>query len=407
MSVLGSQLDLIAAEETSRAIRVLLARPLLTADGDAAEFDLVRRRRDTLTRWFDETCGWRLVVEPRDGYARLAKTRPEIDATRPLRRSRSTRAPFDRRRYALLAMICAELLATPVTTIGLLADRVSSATTADADVDAFTSARRGERSAFVDALKFLERARVLRALDGTAESYVDTESAKVLYQVDATLLMRLLAAPHAPSTVDLSGGIGALTAEPRYGAGDSEPHDSPPSDVQPSDVQRNLWLRHSITRQLLDDPVVYREELTDAQLGYLASPTGRRLVRQAAEQAGFAFEERAEGYLLVDPDAIATDQRFPDGSSHPKVAALVLLDHLVAAGAPVAATELAHRAAALLERFPAWAKTYRSEDGAARLAADAVDVLCAFKLAARDGDGTVRALPAAARFTVTEPREAG
>lgn len=410
MSVLGSQLDLIAAEETSRAIRVLLAHPLLTADGDAAEFDLVRRRRDTLTRWFDETCGWRLVVEPRDGYARLVKTRPEIDATRPLRRSRSTRAPFDRRRYALLSMICAELLATPVTTIGLLADRVTSATTADADVDAFTSARRGERSAFVDALKFLERARVLRALDGTAESYLDAESAKVLYQVDATLLMRLLAAPRAPSTVDLSGGIEALTAESRYGVGDSEAHDGGHGDLQRSDVQRNLWLRHSITRRLLDDPVVYREELTDAQLGYLASPTGRRLVRQAAEQAGFAFEERAEGYLLVDPDAIATDQRFPDDSSHPKVAALVLLDHLVAAGAPVAAAELAGRAAALLERFPAWAKTYRSEDGAARLAADAVDVLCAFMLAARDGacdgDTAVRALPAAARFTVAEPREA-
>ena len=114
---------------------------------------------------------------------------------------------------------------------------------------------------------------------------------------------------------------------------------------------------------------------------------------------------RDRGYLLVDPDAIATDQRFPDDSSHPKVAALVLLDHLVAAGASVAATELASRAAALLERFPAWAKTYRSEDGAARLAADAVDVLCAFLLAARDGDGTVRALPAAARFTVAEPTE--
>ena len=40
MSVLGSQLDLIAAEETSRAIRVLLAHPLLTADGDPTEFDL-------------------------------------------------------------------------------------------------------------------------------------------------------------------------------------------------------------------------------------------------------------------------------------------------------------------------------------------------------------------------------
>ncbi|MGH3721982.1 MAG: TIGR02678 family protein [Pseudonocardiaceae bacterium] len=393
MSGLGSQLDRIEAEETSRAIRLLLVHPLLTVCADPSGFDLVRRRRDALARWFEEHCGWRLVVEARDGYARLLKIRPEVDATRPLRRDRSTRAPFDRRRYTLLAMVCAELLATPVTTIGLLADRVAHATGAEPGIESFQTSRRSERSAFVDALKLLERAGALRALDGTAESYLDSDTAKVLFQVDTTLLLRLLAAPQAPSTVDLHD-LAALTREPRYGAA--------PAGGEAADAQRNLWLRHSITRALLDDPVVYRDELTEAQLGYLASPTGRRLVRQAAEQAGFVFEERAEGYLLVDPDGLATDQRFPDDASHPKVAALVLLDHLVAAGTPVADGELVRRAVALLERFPSWAKTYRSEDGAARLAADAVDVLCAFKLAARQ-DGAVRALPAAARFAVATP----
>ncbi len=393
MSSLGSQLDRVEAEETSRAIRLLLAHPLLTVASDPSGFDLVRRRRDALARWFEEHCGWRLVVEARDGYARLLKIRPEIDATRPLRRERSSRAPFDRRRYTLLAIVCAELLATPVTTIGLLADRVTHATAAEPGIESFQTSRRGERAAFVDALKLLERAGALRALDGTAESYLDSDTAKVLFQVDTTLLLRLLAAPHAPSTVDLDD-LAALTREPRYGAA--------PAGGEVADAQRNLWLRHSITRALLDDPVVYRDELTDAQLGYLASPTGRRLVHQAAEQAGFVVEERTEGYLLVDPDGLATDQRFPDDASHPKIAALVLLDHLVAVGGPVPGAELASHAGDLLERFPSWAKTYRSEYGAARLAADAVDVLCAFKLAARE-DGAVRARPAAARFAVATP----
>jgi len=397
MSGLGSQLDRIEAEETSRAIRLLLAQPLLTVSADPSGFDLVRRRRDALARWFEEHCGWRLVVEARDGYARLLKIRPEIDATRPLRRDRSTRAPFDRRRYTLLAIVCAELLATPVTTIGLLADRVAHATAAEPGIESFQTSRRSERAAFVDALKLLERAGTLRALDGTAESYLDSDTAKVLFQVDTTLLLRLLAAPHAPSTVDfddLAAGLAALTREPRYGAA--------PDGGEAADAQRNLWLRHSIIRALLDDPVVYRDELSEAQLGYLTSPTGRRLVRQAAEQAGFVFEERAEGYLLVDPDGLATDQRFPDDASHPKIAALVLLDQLVTADGPVSDAELAGHARALLERFPSWAKTYRSEDGAARLAAGAVDVLCAFKLAARQ-DGAVQALPAAARFAVATP----
>jgi uncharacterized protein (TIGR02678 family) len=393
MNSLGSQLDRVEAEETSRAIRLLLAHPLFTVASDPTGFDLVRRRRDALARWFEEHCGWRLVVEARDGYARLLKVRPEIDATRPLRRDRSTRAPFDRRRYTLLATVCAELLATPVTTIGLLADRVAHATAAEPGIESFQTARRPERSAFVDVLKLLERTGALRALDGTAESYLDSDAAKVLFQVDTTLVVRLLAAPYAPSTVDLDD-LATLTREPRYGAA--------PDGGEVADAQRNLWLRHSITRRLLDDPVVYRDELTEAQLGYLASPTGRRLVRQAAEQAGFVFEERAEGYLLVDPDGLATDQRFPDDASHPKITALVLLDQLVAAGRPVSDAELAGHAGAFLERFPSWAKTYRSEDGPARLAADAVDVLCAFKLAARES-GTVCARPAAARFAVAVP----
>jgi uncharacterized protein (TIGR02678 family) len=396
MSGLGSQLDRIEAEETSRAIRLLLAHPLLTASADPTGFDLVRRRRDALAHWFAEHCGWRLVVEARDGYARLLKIRPEVDATRPLRRDRSTRAPFDRRRYTLLAMACAELLATPVTTIGLLADRVTHATAAEPGIESFQTSRRSERSAFVDALKLLERAGALRALDGTAESYLDSDTAKVLFQVDTTVLLRLLAAPQAPSSVDLTDptALTLLTREPRYGAA--------PTGGEAADAQRNLWLRHSITRALLDDPVVYRDELTEAQLGYLASPTGRRLVRQAAEQAGFVLEERAEGYLLVDPDGLATDQRFPDDASHSKITALVLLDQLVSADGPVPDAELTGCAVGLLERFPSWAKTYRSEDGAARLAADAVDVLCAFKLAARESGG-VRARPAAARFAVTTP----
>jgi hypothetical protein len=59
--------------------------------------------------------------------ARLVQVRADMDASRPALRRRTTKAPFGRRRYTLLCLIGAELLTGPVTTIGLLAQRVTQA----------------------------------------------------------------------------------------------------------------------------------------------------------------------------------------------------------------------------------------------------------------------------------------
>jgi uncharacterized protein (TIGR02678 family) len=405
MSNLANQLVKQEADEVARGIRLLLATPLLTSAADEDGFDLVRRRRDPIVRWFDYYCGWRVVVEPRLGYARLAKVGDRPDASRPARRLRSTRAPFDRRRYTLLCVVAAELLAGPVTTIGLLADRVVQATAADEQLRTFDPTRRDERSSYVDVLKWIEHAGAIRSVDGTTESYLDHADAKVLYQVDTTLLTGLVAAPTAPSRIDpprvdgvpyRAPDLAALLVERRYG-------EAADPDAVVSDVQRNLWLRHSIMRRLVDDPVVYRADLTAAQLGYLSSPTGRRIVHQGVRQAGCALEERAEGYLLIDPDGIATDMKFPDDASHAKVAALFLLDRLTAD--PLSAADLVAEAETLLARFRTWARAYQSDGGAERLAHDGVDVLCAFGLAQRQADGGVRALPAAARYALGHVRE--
>jgi len=161
VSTLANQLVTQEREDVARGIRLLLAHPLIKARSRPEEFDLVRRRRQPIARWFEHHCGWQLQVEPRAGYARLVKVRAEPDATRPARRLRSSRAPFDRRRYTLLCVLAAELLASPVTTIGLLADRVVQATAADQVLPTFEPASRAERMAFVDALRLLEHYGVL------------------------------------------------------------------------------------------------------------------------------------------------------------------------------------------------------------------------------------------------------
>ncbi|PXX63992.1 uncharacterized protein (TIGR02678 family) [Nocardia tenerifensis] len=409
MSELANQLVIAEREEISRGVRQLLASPLITERGAPEPFDLIRRRHEPIAKWFDYYCGWTLTVEPRLGYVRLVKVRPAADPTRPARRLRSARAPFDRRRYVLLCVISAELFAAPVTTIGLLAGRVRSAIAADPVVADFESASRSERMAFVDALRLLESHGVLDAIDGSADSYIESDSAKVLYRVDTTLLLRLLAAPVGPSQLGVPAEevplrvdqlLTELSRERRYGLAAGRHAD----DTGISDVQRNLWLRHSIFRRLVDDPVVYYSELSEEERGYISSPTGRRLLRQAADQGGFLLEERAEGVLLVDVDGIATDTRFPDDTATAKVAALLLLDGVMGA---TTVEQLGRSATELLERFPRWARSYRGVDGVRQLVSDAIAVLSAFGLVRTTKSGLVIPLPAAARYRVRDVRTSG
>ncbi|MFJ8916036.1 TIGR02678 family protein [Amycolatopsis sp. NPDC102389] len=397
---LTNQLVIAEREEVARGIRALLATPLIGERGSPETFDLIRRRREPIRQWFDYYCGWTLTVEPRLGYARLVKVRASADPTRPARRLRSGRAAFDRRRYVLLCVVAAELLTVPVTTIGLLAGRVAQASAADDLVTTFDGAVRAERLAFVDVLKLLESYAVLEAADGDPESFVDDPAAKVLFRVDATLLLRLLAAPVGPSQLAVPADdvalrfeelLEAVSHEQRYGLSSGRHEDTPSA----SDVQRNLWLRHTVFRRLVDDPVLYFAELTAEERAYLGTPTGRQLLRRAAEQGGFVLEERAEGVLLVDVDGLATDERFPDDGSNAKVAALLLLDAL---DEPRTTDYLQKATAKLLKRFPRWAKTYRGKDGVRRLTVDALAVLTGFGLIRTEAE-LVRPLPAAARYT--------
>lgn len=358
MSRTGNQLARLESEEVARGVRLLLARPLLAAVHDPDGFDLIRRRREPIVKWFDYYCGWRVLVEPRAGYARLFKTTQRPDRTRP--------APnFDRRRYVLLCLACAELLSTPAITAEALADKVKL-TVALEDLPPFDPDRRADRLAFADVLNFLEQ-----------HGAVEINATHV--RADPVIITRLLGAPVSPSTVD---SVGELTRETRYDS-----------------AHRSLWQRHSTMRRLIDDPVVYRDELTAAQLAFLSSPAGRKVVQTGIGLAGCTLEERAEGFLVVDADAIATDTRFPDDDSHAKVAALLLLDRL--AQGPARFDDLVEEARELLTKFRNWAKAYQSDGGAGRLAADGVALLEAFGLA-RNENGTVRRLPAAARYAVEE-----
>ena len=388
------------AVERSRAIKELLARPILDVDADPDRFGLVVRHHEWLADWFETACGWQLSVDIGAGFARLSKRSAHPDPTRPLRRSRGTKAPFDRRRFQLLCLVCAELVRRPVTTIGLLAETLTS----EAEFD---SSRYKDRSSFVDALLVLGEWGVVRATAGTVEAFLDDERGNAILAADTARLHRLLVSTNAPSRIadgaDVADATAELLAEPRYGDTPRDPGAAP-------EEQRLRWTRHSIARRVFDDPVVLLADLSQAERDYLLHSSGRAWLRQRVAEAGFELEERAEGVLAVDPEVVATDLQFPAPSGNAYQLALLLIDRLVTTDAQgrrtvgtLSPTVLRRAVADVLDVHPGWAKAQRQGDGPSVLAKEAVGLLISFGLARRDDDGSVRGLPAVARYRVGEP----
>lgn len=380
------------ADERSRAVRLLLATPLLDVDGHADAFRIVARHQGWLTEWFEVTCGWGLVVDVAAGFARLSKRAPDVDPSRPLKRARGSAQPFDRRRYQLLCLVCAELVRHPVTTVGLLAQAVGGLDTS----------RRAERAAFVDALLALVGWGALRASGGEVDAFLESEQGNAMLMADTARLHRMISSATAPSAlpedVDVDGAIAVLLAEPRYGEAPNDPKSAEPD-------QRMRWTRHTLARRLLDHPVTYVEDLGVTERDYLASPAGRKWLRDKVAEAGFELEERAEGLLAVDPEGLATDRHFPAPHGNAHQLALILLDRLAEPPGALEPAALRREVDAVLERFPGWARSHRDGDGPERLAADAVDLLTGFGLAVREPGGRVTARPALARYRCGEPTE--
>lgn len=396
--------DLVA--ERAQGIRILLARPILDATRHPAEFRVVARNRGRLTEWFEATCGWQLTVDVMGGFARLGKRSDSPDSTRPARRVRGEQMPFDRRRYELLCLVCAELAKHALTTLGILAAGVEAATRAGPN-EHFDATLKRERAAFVDAFKLLEGWGVVSFSAGDVDAFVGDGEANAFVRVDTARLHRLLACVAAPSTVAAvtsEEAAAALAAEPRYAEAAADP-DSVPGEA------RTRWLRHSIARRLLDDPVVYSEDLAEAQRSYLAHPSGRRWLRDRAAEAGLPLEERAEGVMALDPEGRFNDLVFPVAGGTVAAAALMLTGRFVASDddrrlvAVVSVASLVEAMRETLRRHPGWARKYREDSGPARLTDEALALLEAVGLVRREDD-LIRPMPAVARYRPTEPRVA-
>ncbi len=379
--------------DLARATRGLLRRPLLRHGADADAFRFVRRHATELREWFDQNTGWRLHVDTE--IARLFKiAEPDPYGIHPAREPRS-QLPFGRRRYVLLCLALSVLeRADAQITLGRLAEGIIVA--ADDERLAIAGVRfelngREERSDLVAVVRVLLELGVLARVAGDEDTFV-RESGDVLYDVERHVLSVLISAPRGPSMIaeyDFDDRLRELTTEP-------EPH---------SEDLRTRAIRHRLTRRLLDEPVVYFDELSDAELGYLSSQRSA-LTKRISERTGLVAEIRAEGIAMVDPRDELTDVWMPEVGTDGHVALLVT-EYLAArsdderSGCPVSELQALVRRLAN-EHQAYWRRSTRDPGAEVGLVEHALERLAALRLIRRTTD-VVHPLPALARFGLTTP----
>lgn len=377
-------------QERRDALRALLMRPLMTAAH--ADFAAVRRHADDLREWFAHQTGWMLHVE-RD-CARLYKRPADLrDATRG--------APdFERRRYVLFCLACAALeRADPQITLRALGERLL-VLAAEPELAAcgfsFTLETQHERRDLVGVCRTLLELGVLHRVAGDEDAFV-ARSGDALYDVQRRVLASLLAATRGPSTWPVGSAPDSLDARLTALVDEYTPD---------SDDGRRTAMRQHLARRLLDDPVVYFDELDAEMRAYFQNQRGP-LAARLCEASGLAPEQRAEGLALVDESGDLTDTAMPAEGTASHVTLLVA-EYLagVARQEPDRAIPESEVAVfimrASIEYGRYWRKSAREPGAEKELARDALTRLAMLRLIKRR-DAVVMPLPALARFALGAP----
>lgn len=376
-------------DDRQRSARMLLKHPLVQSS-EIERYRLVKRHSAWLGEWFEINTGWAVHVDSE--VVRLAKEPATLgDPTHPVV-SRSGLVPFSRRRYVLLMLGLAALERSDAQiSLGRLAEQVvlyGGTPELARSGFAFGLTTREERGDLVAVVQVLLDWHVLDRVAGDELEFVQN-SGDALYDVSRRVLSQLLVTRRGPSTVAGRSLDDRLTALRDRG-------------MPPSDELRNLRLRQSLTRRLLDDPVMYFFELAEEEADYLRGQRAA-ICRRITEFTGLVPEIRREGLAMVDLDDDLTDLRMPEKGTDGHVTLLVA-EHLASSPQPEHSTQsLREMIRAVTGEYIAFWRASAAEAGAdAALVQMAISRLVALHLAERTVDG-VRALPALARFAVGEP----
>ncbi|MBL1118292.1 TIGR02678 family protein [Streptomyces sp. 110] len=296
---LPSAHDVALAAERRSAARLLLVHPLVTAAGPHSDlFPLIRRHADWLAKRFQQVLGYQLLVDT--SYARLFKAGLGAGAGHRLERSTST--PFTPRTYACLALALSVLVTAPEQLLlsRLVADIKAAA--ADAGVELEGTGRAAEKRTLAAALRQLVDWGVLIETEGSVNAVTQEDGGEALITIDREIARAVVAGPLAQSRD--GADLVRRAADPGFGGP-----------------------RTYVRRMLVETPVVYLDDLTDAERDWLRTRQ-RREAQAFSELLGLEAEIRAEGVVLVDAEEEVTDVHLP-GTGTVAQAALLLLEQLV------------------------------------------------------------------------------
>ncbi|MDA8147704.1 MAG: TIGR02678 family protein [Actinomycetota bacterium] len=365
-----------AAQERRVAARHLLTHPLTCQEHDPDVFRLIRRHETELDRWFTQRLGYRLQLG--SDTARLYKA-GFVPQGRPLRTA-SGRA-LHRLEYVLLTLAIASTVAGPA--VISLRDLVDLIRSSAAEAEIPLTGDGTERRALVTALRWMIGQGLMSELHAGVDAYATDEAADAVLKVRPDRIA-LLALPVLAQSAD---GADLLDRADRRDA-----------------------TRQSLRARLVEDPVVYRADVSEAEWTELRRRLGEE-ERYLDEMFGLVLEARAEGVAVVDPAGSLSDRPFPAGGTVGH-AALLLVGALRPDGdgerwwGIPEVTEVMEALAAGHARYWA-ADLVAAPDRLTRLV---LDLLVALRLAehrsggpGRTGDvEEVRLLPAAARFVADE-----
>jgi uncharacterized protein (TIGR02678 family) len=278
-----------AALELRTCARHLVQRPLTCKEHGPDLFRLIRRHEAELDRWFTQRLGYRLHVNA--DTARLFK-----DGFVPERRPLVTATPraFHPLEYVLLALVLAATVAGPaVVSLRDLVERVrSAAVEAGITLEDSPTTRR----AVVAVLQWMIDVGLASELHERVEAYAGDESA------DAVLKIR----PDRIALLPLPALAGASSAGELLAR-----------------AERRSAMRQWMRCRLVEEPVLYRADLSDAEWSELRRRLGEE-ERLLDEMFGFVLEARAEGVAAIDPSGTLAQRRFPSGGTLGHAALLLI-----------------------------------------------------------------------------------